>query len=90
MVSNAAASYALAFADIAKSNSTLNDTIIDIEKIDEILFNPQMFDFFVNPIVDAERKNTDSRLTITPAIDGKENRRGIGRLRVVKRIGEWR
>ncbi|KAL4326584.1 hypothetical protein AHAS_Ahas13G0014700 [Arachis hypogaea] len=56
MVSNAAASYALAFADIAKSNSTLNDTIIDIEKIDEILFNPQMFDFFVNPIVDAERK----------------------------------
>ncbi|QHO20124.1 ATP synthase delta chain [Arachis hypogaea] len=56
MVSTAAASYALALADIAKSNNTLDATTTDIEKIDEIFSDPQVFDFFANPTVDAELK----------------------------------
>ncbi|KAL4295138.1 hypothetical protein AHAS_Ahas18G0298100 [Arachis hypogaea] len=52
----AATSYALALADIAKSNDTLNATTTDIEEIDKIISYLQVFHFFANPTVDGERK----------------------------------
>ncbi|KAK7291551.1 hypothetical protein RIF29_06789 [Crotalaria pallida] len=56
MSSTAAASYALALADVAKSNDTLDATTTDIEKIEEIFSDSQVFDFFANPTIDIEKK----------------------------------
>ncbi|KAF7838170.1 ATP synthase delta chain, chloroplastic-like [Senna tora] len=58
MVSSAAASYALALADVAKANNTLDATTADIEKIEEIFSDPGVFDFFNNPTVDTEKKQS--------------------------------
>ncbi|KAI4336318.1 hypothetical protein L6164_014857 [Bauhinia variegata] len=56
MVASAAASYALALADVAKGNNTLDATTADIEKIEEIFSEKQVLDFFVNPTVENEKK----------------------------------
>lgn len=56
MAATAAASYAAALADVAKSNSTLDSTSGDIEKIEKIFSDPQVYDFFSNPTIDIEKK----------------------------------
>ncbi|KAJ7956047.1 ATP synthase delta chain, chloroplastic-like [Quillaja saponaria] len=56
MSASAAASYALAIADIAKSNNTLDYTSTDIEKIEKTFSDPQVFDFFANPTIEIEKK----------------------------------
>ncbi|XP_054821758.1 ATP synthase subunit delta, chloroplastic-like [Prosopis cineraria] len=56
MSATAAASYALALADVAKANNTLDDTASDIEKIEEVFSDPQVFGFFSNPTIDLENK----------------------------------
>ncbi|XP_028765068.1 ATP synthase delta chain, chloroplastic-like [Neltuma alba] len=56
MVSSAAASYALALADVAKANNTLDSTTADIEKIEEIFADPGVFSFFNNPTIETEKK----------------------------------
>lgn len=56
MSSSAAASYASALADVAKSNNTLDVTTADVEKIDELFSDPQVFRFFINPTVGVEKK----------------------------------
>ncbi|KAK9270038.1 hypothetical protein L1049_025611 [Liquidambar formosana] len=56
MNASAASSYATALADVAKSNKTLETTSADVEKIDKIFSEKQVYDFFVNPIIDVEKK----------------------------------
>ncbi|KAL4634464.1 hypothetical protein ACB092_04G201200 [Castanea dentata] len=56
MASSAATSYASALADVAKSNNTLDATSGDVEKIEQIFTNQQVFDFFANPVIDVEKK----------------------------------
>ncbi|XP_028766194.1 ATP synthase delta chain, chloroplastic-like [Neltuma alba] len=56
MSATAAASYALALADVAKANNTLDATTSDIEKIEEVFSDPQVFGFFSNPTIDLETK----------------------------------
>ncbi|KAK4256951.1 hypothetical protein QN277_006606 [Acacia crassicarpa] len=56
MAANAASSYALALADVAKANNSLDATTSDIEKVQEVFSDPQVFDFFSNPIIDIETK----------------------------------
>ncbi|XP_018826332.1 ATP synthase delta chain, chloroplastic-like [Juglans regia] len=56
MSSAAAGSYALALADVSKSNNTLDTTSADIEKIEKIFSDPQVYEFFVNPTIDEEKK----------------------------------
>ncbi|CAK8562877.1 unnamed protein product [Lathyrus sativus] len=56
MVSQAAASYAAAFADVAKSNNTLDATIADVEKIEQLFSDPKVFDYFCSPIVEDSAK----------------------------------
>lgn len=52
----AAGSYAVALADVAKANNTLDTTSGDIEKIEKIFSEEQVFKFFINPIIDPEKK----------------------------------
>lgn len=56
MAATAAASYALALADVAKSNNTLDSTTSDIEKIEQVFSEPEVFQFFSNPTIDLENK----------------------------------
>nr|XP_023894472.1 ATP synthase delta chain, chloroplastic [Quercus suber] len=56
MAASVAASYASALADVAKSNNTLDATSADVEKIEKIFTNQQVFDFFANPVIDVEKK----------------------------------
>lgn len=56
MAGNAAGSYANALADVAKSNNTLEQTYVDIEKIDKMFSNEQVQHFFANPTVADEEK----------------------------------
>ncbi|MQK21529.1 ATP synthase F1 subunit delta, partial [Escherichia coli] len=56
MSSSAASSYASALSDVAKSNNTLDATTADVEKIDEIFSDPQVFRYFINPTVEVEKK----------------------------------
>ncbi|KAF5460058.1 hypothetical protein F2P56_019956 [Juglans regia] len=56
MASAAASSYAVALADLAKSNNTLEKTCDDVEKIEKIFSEKQVYDFFINPTIDAEKK----------------------------------
>ncbi|XP_052188339.1 ATP synthase delta chain, chloroplastic [Diospyros lotus] len=55
MADTASRSYASALADVAKSNGTLETTSADMEKVDEI-FSEQVYEFFLNPTVDIEKK----------------------------------
>ncbi|KAK6270315.1 PREDICTED: ATP synthase subunit delta, chloroplastic [Theobroma cacao] len=56
MSATAASSYALALADVAKSNNTLDSTSSDIEQVEKIFSDPQVIDFFANPTIDAIKK----------------------------------
>lgn len=56
MNATAASSYATALADVATSNDTLETTVADVEKIEKFFAEPSVFDFFVNPTVDLEKK----------------------------------
>ncbi|OMO92693.1 ATPase, F1 complex, OSCP/delta subunit [Corchorus olitorius] len=56
MSATAASSYAVALADVAKSNNTLDSTCADIEKVEKIFSDPQVLDFFANPVVDVTKK----------------------------------
>ncbi|KAM1151486.1 hypothetical protein ACFX13_034992 [Malus domestica] len=56
MNASAAASYASALADVAKSNNTLETTSGDVEKIEKFFGEPSVFDFFINPTIDLEKK----------------------------------
>ncbi|KAJ8760570.1 hypothetical protein K2173_015237 [Erythroxylum novogranatense] len=56
MAATAASSYAAALAEVAKSSNTLQATCADVEKIEKLFSEPQVFDFFVNPTIDMEKK----------------------------------
>lgn len=56
MADSAAGSYAAALADVAKSNGTLEATSGDMEKVDNLFSDSQIYDFFVNPTIDLENK----------------------------------
>ncbi|VVA33528.1 PREDICTED: ATP synthase [Prunus dulcis] len=56
MNASAAASYATALADVAKSNNTLETTAGDVEKIEKFFGEPSVFDFFINPTIDLDKK----------------------------------
>ncbi|KAK4753868.1 hypothetical protein SAY87_001972 [Trapa incisa] len=56
MVATAAASYAAALADIARSNNTLDATSADIEKVEKVFSDPKVLQFFCNPTVGLEKK----------------------------------
>ncbi|AES91015.1 putative H(+)-transporting two-sector ATPase [Medicago truncatula] len=56
MNSPAAASYASALADLAKSNNTLDATTADIDKIEELFTDPKVFDYFSSPTVEDSTK----------------------------------
>lgn len=56
MAATAAASYAVALADVAKSNNTLDETSADVEKIEKVFSDPQVYDFFANPTIEEEKK----------------------------------
>ena len=56
MVSTVAASYALALANLAKANGTLEATSADVEKVDKIFSDEEVFEFFTNPTIEDEKK----------------------------------
>ncbi|KAL5778978.1 hypothetical protein ACOSQ2_009715 [Xanthoceras sorbifolium] len=56
MSSSVARSYAAALADVAKSNNTLDTTSADVEKLEKIFSDPQVFDFFQSPVISVENK----------------------------------
>ncbi|KAL6984214.1 hypothetical protein U1Q18_017591 [Sarracenia purpurea var. burkii] len=56
MADSAAGSYATALADVANSTGTLETTAADIEKVDKIFSDEQVFYFFTCPIIDIEKK----------------------------------
>lgn len=56
MVSTVAASYALALANLAKANGTLEATSADVEKVDKIFSDEEVFEFFTNPTIEEEKK----------------------------------
>ncbi|KAJ9675296.1 hypothetical protein PVL29_024307 [Vitis rotundifolia] len=56
MSATAAGSYAAALADVAKSNGTLDTTAEDVEKIEKVLSEEQVLNFFCNPTIDIEKK----------------------------------
>ncbi|KAL7154657.1 hypothetical protein ABFS83_03G016000 [Erythranthe nasuta] len=61
MADSAAASYANALADVAKSNDTLEQTTADLEKLEKIFAQEPVMQFFTNPtiIVEEKRKIVD-------------------------------
>ena len=87
MASTAAASYALALADVAKSNSTLDATTADIEKIEEIFSDPQVLDFFANPTIDSDRKKKVVEEIATSSSFQAHTRNFLNILVDAKRIG---
>lgn len=56
MASAAATSYAVALADLAKANNTLDATSGDVEKIEKFFSDPGVFGYFVNPTIDVDQK----------------------------------
>ncbi|XP_057975639.1 ATP synthase delta chain, chloroplastic [Malania oleifera] len=56
MAESPAPSYASALADVAVSNGALEATSADIEKIENILSDPQVRYFFTCPVIDVEKK----------------------------------
>jgi len=43
-------------ADMANTNNTLDATIADVEKIDELLSHPEVSNFFVHTMLNMEKK----------------------------------
>ncbi|KAJ8439114.1 hypothetical protein Cgig2_027040 [Carnegiea gigantea] len=58
MVDPAATNYATALIDVAKSNDTLEATSADIEKIDKIFSDDEVYEFFTIPVIDMEKKRS--------------------------------
>ncbi|CAN6868259.1 unnamed protein product [Brassica oleracea] len=56
MSATAAGSYAMALADVAKRNDTLELTSADVEKLEKVFSDPQVLNFFANPTVEVEKK----------------------------------
>lgn len=56
MADSAAGSYAAALADVANSNGTLEATVADVETIDKMFSNSEVFDFFTSPVISLEKK----------------------------------
>lgn len=56
MSATAAGSYAAALAELAASNNTLDATSGDIEKIETVFADRQVYNFFVNPTIRIEKK----------------------------------
>ncbi|XP_077249977.1 ATP synthase delta chain, chloroplastic-like [Tasmannia lanceolata] len=56
MIDSPAASYATALSDVAKSNGTLETTSSDMEKIEKIFSDSQIYNFFLNPTISNEKK----------------------------------
>lgn len=56
MADSAAASYANALAEVAKSNNTLEKTIADLEKLEKIFSEEVVTKFFTNPTILVEEK----------------------------------
>lgn len=56
MSATVAGSYAAALADVAKSNNTLESTSADVEKVEKIFSDQQVYEFFANPVVNIEKK----------------------------------
>ncbi|KAE8123878.1 hypothetical protein FH972_018797 [Carpinus fangiana] len=56
MASAAATSYAVALADVALANNTLEATTGDVEKIEKFFSDPSVYGYFVNPTIDVEKK----------------------------------
>ncbi|KAA8522535.1 hypothetical protein F0562_013104 [Nyssa sinensis] len=56
MAESPAGSYATALADSAKANGTLEKTTDDLDKVAKIFADKQVYDFFVNPTIDIEKK----------------------------------
>ncbi|KAI9124579.1 hypothetical protein K1719_004501 [Acacia pycnantha] len=54
MATTAAASYAL--AHVTEANNSFDATISNIEKVEEVFSDPQVFDFFSNLTIDIENK----------------------------------
>lgn len=51
-----ASSYATALADVAKGNGTLEATAADIEKVNNMFADAQVYGFFLNPTIDLDKK----------------------------------
>lgn len=56
MSATAASSYAMALADVAKRNDTMELTVTDIEKLEQVFSDPQVLNFFANPTITVEKK----------------------------------
>ncbi|KAL5982050.1 hypothetical protein ACLOJK_016119 [Asimina triloba] len=56
MMQTVAESYARALADVAKANGTLDATSADAEKLETIFSDPPVYGFFVNPVIDSNKK----------------------------------
>ncbi|XP_065847201.1 ATP synthase subunit delta, chloroplastic-like [Euphorbia lathyris] len=56
MSATAASSYAAALVDIARSNSTLEATAADVDKIEKLFEGPELLVFFLNPTISIEKK----------------------------------
>ncbi|XP_022973506.1 ATP synthase subunit delta, chloroplastic-like [Cucurbita maxima] len=56
MSASAAGSYAAALAEVAASNNTLDATSGDVEKIESVFADSQVFDCFANPTISIEKK----------------------------------
>ncbi|XP_010263125.1 PREDICTED: ATP synthase delta chain, chloroplastic [Nelumbo nucifera] len=57
MLDTAAASYASALAEVAKSNGTLDSTSADMEKVEKVFKDSLVYDFFANPTIRSEKKS---------------------------------
>ncbi|XP_023637427.1 ATP synthase subunit delta, chloroplastic [Capsella rubella] len=56
MSASAASSYAMALADVAKRNDSMESTVTDIEKLEQVFSDPQVLNFFANPTITVEKK----------------------------------
>lgn len=56
MADSAAGSYAAALAEVATANGTLEQTVKDIELLDQIFSQDTYFNYFTSPIVGLEEK----------------------------------
>ncbi|XP_072977698.1 ATP synthase delta chain, chloroplastic [Typha angustifolia] len=56
MMDTAASRYASALADVCKSNGTLETTISDLEKIDNVFADKSVQSFFANPTITPQQK----------------------------------
>ncbi|CAN1284764.1 ATP synthase subunit delta, chloroplastic [Linum perenne] len=58
MSSSVAESYATALLEVAQTTNTLETTSADLEKLDSVFADPQVVDYFSNPIITDEKKKS--------------------------------